>query len=180
MNIGIDIGGTKCAASLGLSEREGEIKILRREEFKTEGAPTAVLEKIAQKYNHTFNYTDVDMGGYEFSPIGYEPFSARFKGVFDGGNHKIKGLFFGKQVMERLGGNGSLSFTSYNYGVVKNVVMEDVYVYNVGGFITAMLVGVNNGVIENCHVKGTVYGSNYVGGLVGHGGPYEGMDLQAR
>lgn len=45
--IGIDIGGTKCAASLGLSEREGEIKILRREEFKTEGAPTAVLEKIA-------------------------------------------------------------------------------------------------------------------------------------
>lgn len=118
--------------------------------------------------------SDVDMGGYEFSPIGYEPFSARFKGVFDGGNHKIKGLFFGKQVMERLGGNGSLSFTSFNYGVVKNVVMEDVYVYNVGGFITAMLVGVNNGVIENCHVRGTVYGSNYVGGLVGHGGPYGG------
>ena len=46
--IGSDIGGTKCAASLGLSAREGEIKILRREEFKTEGAPTAVLEKFAE------------------------------------------------------------------------------------------------------------------------------------
>ena len=45
--IGIDIGGTKCAASLGFSVQAGEIKILCREEFKTEGAPSAVLEKIA-------------------------------------------------------------------------------------------------------------------------------------
>lgn len=45
--IGIDIGGTKCAASLGLSESEGEIKILRREEFKTEGDPCGVLENFA-------------------------------------------------------------------------------------------------------------------------------------
>ncbi len=45
--IGIDIGGTKCAASLGFSERDGDIRILRREEFKTEGAPSVVLEKFA-------------------------------------------------------------------------------------------------------------------------------------
>ncbi len=46
--IGIDIGGTKCAASLGQAERAGEIEILRREEFKTEGTPDGVLARFAE------------------------------------------------------------------------------------------------------------------------------------
>ena len=43
---GIDIGGTKCAATLG-QETEDGIKILCKEKFPTEGTPQEVLEKLA-------------------------------------------------------------------------------------------------------------------------------------
>lgn len=45
--IGIDIGGTKCAASLGFSKGAG-LEIIRREEFTTEGEPLCILEKFAE------------------------------------------------------------------------------------------------------------------------------------
>ena len=44
--IGLDIGGTKCAASLGLVE-QGEITILRREEVPTQKDPNATLTALA-------------------------------------------------------------------------------------------------------------------------------------
>lgn len=44
-SIGFDIGGTKCAVSLGEIEN-GEIRILRREEVATTLSPTETLEKL--------------------------------------------------------------------------------------------------------------------------------------
>ena len=49
MNIGLDIGGTKCALSAGESEG-GAIKILSREEFPTAGLSwQQVLEEFARR-----------------------------------------------------------------------------------------------------------------------------------
>ena len=49
MNIGLDIGGTKCAISTGESEG-GTIKILSREEFPTAGLTwQQVLEEFARR-----------------------------------------------------------------------------------------------------------------------------------
>ena len=44
--IGYDIGGTKCAVSLGRVEGEA-LEILEKEQFPTQGAPTEVLSRMA-------------------------------------------------------------------------------------------------------------------------------------
>ncbi len=65
--IGIDIGGTKCAASLGSSEG-GDLKILRREEFGTEGKPESVLDRFADLcHGFTAEYGKEDFGGIGIS-----------------------------------------------------------------------------------------------------------------
>ena len=43
--IGVDVGGTKCALTLGSAENDG-IKIIVRREFKTKGTPSEVLEEF--------------------------------------------------------------------------------------------------------------------------------------
>ena len=49
MNIGLDIGGTKCAISTGVCEG-GTIKILSREEFPTSGLSwRQVLDEFARR-----------------------------------------------------------------------------------------------------------------------------------
>ncbi len=65
--IGIDIGGTKCAASLGFSEG-GDLKILRREEFKTEGKPESVLDRFADLcHRFTTEHGKENFGGIGIS-----------------------------------------------------------------------------------------------------------------
>jgi glucokinase len=44
--IGYDIGGTKCAVSLG-SARDGSMQVLAKRQFPTEGAPLEVLSRMA-------------------------------------------------------------------------------------------------------------------------------------
>lgn len=46
--IGIDIGGTKCAVSLG-KYTDGNMHILSKSKFATEGSPNDVLEKLAEQ-----------------------------------------------------------------------------------------------------------------------------------
>ena len=43
--IGLDIGGTKCAVTLG-AENAGEIEILAKKKFATKGTPEEVMERL--------------------------------------------------------------------------------------------------------------------------------------
>ncbi len=51
---GIDIGGTKCAVSLGLTKDNGEIEILEKEKFPT-STPTETLETFSQTLTRLLN-----------------------------------------------------------------------------------------------------------------------------
>lgn len=132
------------------------------------------------------DYTDEPVtDGRNFTPIGN--YHNRFKGVFDGNGHTIKGIkinsdnqyvgFFGF-----LSANASESIINLPInGIVKNVTLEDISVtstYALGNDYACVgaLVGFASGelssrisTIENCHVTGTsaVTGNNCAGGLVG-------------
>ena len=43
--VGLDIGGTKCAVTLG-AEKDGEIEILTKKKFATQGTPEEVMERL--------------------------------------------------------------------------------------------------------------------------------------
>lgn len=117
---------------------------------------------------HIILTADVDMSGYEFVPIGFASGYCHFKGVFDGRNNVIKGLNIGEQAVKRAG-SYTVALFAHSSGIVKNVVLDDVSVYNEGGFFTAALVAhCGGGLVENCHVKGVVKGSNIVAGIVAH------------
>lgn len=84
---------------------------------------------------------------------------AEFKGIFDGNGHTITGLVVNE--------SGNAGFIASNKGTVKNLTLENV---NMTGYSTGAVAGMNNGIIENCHVTGNsvIKGSiNYAGGVAG-------------
>ena len=108
-------------------------------------------------------YTDIDLTGKDWTPIGTD-YDNSYKGTFDGGGHTITGLTFTTND-EYAGLFGWLN----RAGTVKNVVMEGVQITSnqiYGGSIGGV-VGYSWGTIENCSVSGSVSGTVYVGGVVG-------------
>ena len=107
-------------------------------------------------------------GGAGWTPIGINDTNP-FKGNFDGGNHKITGLYIDYTDYYCTGLFGQVE------GTVKNLGLENVDITggnNVGGVTGAVV-----GTAQNCYVTGTVSGidadgggkneSYYVGGVAG-------------
>ena len=94
-----------------------------------------------------------------WTPIGLE--TIPFTGVYDGGEYAISRLSVG-------GGRYQGLFGGMRGGAIKNVRLVDVGIN--GDSFVGGVVGYNlNGKVENCQVKGDIYGSgNYVGGVVGY------------
>ncbi len=92
-----------------------------------------------------------------------------YKGHFNGNGHVIRGLYFSNNIAYVVGLFGVIG----TEGKVENVGMEDSYVLgkgDVGG-----IAGQNNGVVENCYVRGllkvhSASGSSNIGGIVGING----------
>ena len=109
---------------------------------------------------------DIDMGGYEFIPIGLN--LGPFMGVFDGNGHKIKNFQINNTIDSKEG-----VFSQVGDGVcdpdlckVTGVTLEDC-VINCGATVAGM-VGYNLGTVEFCNVIGcTINGNGIVGGVVG-------------
>jgi len=98
----------------------------------------------------------------------------RFKGVFDGGNNIIEGLYINDDELDNAGLFGYV----WN-GTVKNVIVEEVDITggNTTGAVTGYARGSSNGYvilddgrsdIINCYSSGTVRGVSQVGGVVGN------------
>ena len=99
----------------------------------------------------TFRLTgDIDLGGEAYTPI------SAFKGTLDGNGYTITGLS---------GSNGLFAFVSIG-GTVKSLTVSDVDIS--GGEKVGAIASISTGVIEDCHVTGTISGINYVGGIVGY------------
>lgn len=85
----------------------------------------------------------------------------RYSGTFDGGGHKIGGFY--------LTSSESIGFISYlcDGGVVKNLTLEDMYVYSSDG-AAGVVAGINDGEIDNVSVLySAAAGAENVGGVVG-------------
>lgn len=111
--------------------------------------------------DHTRLETDVNLAGriYTKAVIG------SFRGLFDGNDHKIRGLTIDD------GGAGNIYlglFASIDYPGVRNLGIEGGSIN--GGRSIGALVGYVNagGRVENCYSTAHVNGSDCAGGLVGH------------
>jgi len=110
---------------------------------------------------------DIDLGGenVRWSPIGSE--GLPFLGTLDGNNHKIKGIYIE-------GENKDTGLFSCNNGTIKNLILENGYVRSTYEN-TGILVGTNNGIVDNIKSTGEVIGESYTGGIVG--GNYSGAKI---
>lgn len=106
--------------------------------------------------------SDIDLSGYNWTPISLNG-STRYTGTFDGRGHTITGLTEQYYTDDYTGLIGRLG----KGGMVKDVVLEDVYTTNnkwVGG-----VVGWNEGTVSGCTVvSGSVMGRETTGGVVGN------------
>ena len=97
--------------------------------------------------------------GAGFLPIGQD--GAAFTGILDGDGHAIKQLVVNRPSTNFVGLLGSVG----PGGIVRNIALSNTSISgseDVGG-----LAGWNAGKIEHAFSSGTVFGVNYVGGLVG-------------
>ncbi|ALO16756.1 Immunoglobulin A1 protease precursor [Salinivirga cyanobacteriivorans] len=85
-----------------------------------------------------------------------------FKGTFDGDGYTIKGVMINRSNTSI---NGAGFFGNTEDATIKNVYLIDVDISAVNK--AGMLVGYNQGTIENAHVNGIVNGGQEVGGLIG-------------
>ena len=107
---------------------------------------------------------DIDMSQYRWVPIGAW---GQFQGTFDGGYHKLSGMF-------SWGGHrqGLIGY-SYNANVY-NVYIEDSY-FNGDTYVGSIIGELHNSTVSNCVSHAVVEGNKDVGGIVGYsvwGGVY--------
>ena len=116
---------------------------------------------------------DIDLGNEEWTPIGTS--SATFNGCFDGQNHKISNLFINMSKNYVSGGANENYAGLFGYmkggntAGIKNLVLENANV--TGCLYVGTILGrsYTGGIIENCHVTGSIKvdSYSYAGGLVG-------------
>ena len=99
--------------------------------------------------------------GRNFDVIAEGDSYSRFTGVFDGKGHVISNL---KIELDR----SMVGLFGYigDSGAVKNLSLEAVDV-NGGDWYVGGITGRNEGVIDNCHVRGVIKGQNICGGITG-------------
>ena len=146
----------------------------------TEASPYQVatadqLNKVRNHLDKHFIQTaDINLGvepwnqGAGWVPIGDYVNGASFRGIYDGGNNRIIGLFINRPEKDGVGLFGETSHGA----VVKNLKMINVdvtgrdYVGAVsggwGGYVSLV-----DSTLINVHVSGSVKGRQYVGGLIG-------------
>ena len=132
---------------------------------------------------------DLDMGGKLWTPIAAGTGEQKFAKIFDGDNHIIKNLYINgtelaainSKYAQNLGFVGTLGG-----GTIKNLILENVDIQastnagtiisnqdqqiSVGAFV-GWMAEVNNNLVDNCMVTGTIKttgNSQGVGGIVGN------------
>ncbi|MDR1292061.1 MAG: hypothetical protein LBJ91_01510, partial [Clostridiales Family XIII bacterium] len=110
-------------------------------------------------------------GGKGWIPIGHNSdgyYSAAFKGVFDGGGHKVTGLYINDPDRSNAGLFGYVYGTgTANRPVIKNLGVDGaVSGRGATGGVVGMLY---TAVMENCYMAGAVSGTgNIIGGVAGY------------
>jgi hypothetical protein len=109
--------------------------------------------------------SDTANGGRGWEPIGTS--DDQFTGSFNGQGYEIRDLFINRPDEDYVGLFTHISWTRYidNVGVVENVGVVNADV--TGSAQVGILVGHNEGLVNNSYSSGSVTGDSRVGGLVG-------------
>jgi hypothetical protein len=139
-------GGTGTPADPYLIANVNQLQAIRN-------APNSVHFKLINDIDASATATW--NGGQGFNPIDY------YNGTINGDGHTVSGLTINRP------GLGQCAFTTHlgPAGIIKNITFEAIN--SVGGYRTAAIAGVSNGLFENVHVSGTIQGTGRVGGIVG-------------
>ena len=122
------------------------------------------------KLGNDINLSDYGAGfnnGAGWVPIGIcSNINNCFKGVFDGNNHKISGLYINRQGNDDLWAVGL--FGAVRGGTVKNLGVEDINI-NVNTRVGGIAGAVDSyGMVENCYTTGSITsGDANIGGIAG-------------
>ncbi len=96
---------------------------------------------------------DIDMSANVFYNHGFDyPFS----GTFDGNDHTISNL-----TIRNISVEDAFICSLTPTGVIKNLVLDNIYVSNINGGYFSTLCSINNGHIKHCAVTGEVYTQGY-------------------
>ena len=142
--------------------------------------PTDTDMEVPAADAHYLLTADIDLSSYcsaakrrNWTPIGGEGIS--FNGHFDGGGHRISGLFIDRQFLPE--DTAPMEQGLFGYGgstdaVIENLTVEGT-IKDIGDF-AGLVVGYFNGTLLHCYSEGNldcVAGSgSAIGGLAGHGG----------
>lgn len=110
-------------------------------------------------------YLNADEGNQVFTPIASVSSGVQFSGIFDGNGYTVYRLY---RIESDDSTEGGLFGTVGEYGVIRNLIIDQSYVRQDAGAFAA----INYGTIMFCEnmglVTGTIAeGNNYVGGIVG-------------
>ncbi|MCL2283836.1 MAG: hypothetical protein FWC26_11030 [Fibromonadales bacterium] len=126
-------------------------------EYKTVALGENILLNNITDWN---DWGDSETGLNMWTPIGKGDNS--FKGIFDGGEHIVRGMYISGT------NNTHQGLFGFSHGTIMDLGVEAFYVKgqnDIGG-----LAGRSDGKIANCYAIGKVSGSlRYIGGLVGYG-----------
>lgn len=152
---------------MGIKAKQNIIPIYTGEQFKKIGTGEEIQIEEAGGEVYQFNMdrhyvlqNDIDLNCSEenqWIPIGTS--SNPFKGILDGKNYRIKGIY--------INGGEYKALFNYNSGTIQNLILDDGYI-NATQFI-AGITAVNNvsGKIINCINQIEIHASYIVGGIVG-------------
>ena len=135
--------------------------VVKLQEFRTKVESNQSLNAVLidiidfrKKYDNAGNLTTTN----SWEPIGTA--SKPYKGVFDGNNRKILGLYINDAT------NSNKGLFGQNEGTITGVKVEGSYI-NAGENV-GMICGYNNGgTIQNCSSSGDIKGTKAVGGICG-------------
>ncbi len=119
---------------------------------------------------YTFNViSDIDLSVHYWTPIGITD-AYPFKGCFDGGGNTITGLKVGSAPSPATYDYIGLFGASGSSAQIENVKIADAFITACSGIEAGVLIGYNEGTIDNCSVTGAVEGGTeaFIGGLAGY------------
>lgn len=152
---------------MDIQAKQNIIPIYTGEQFKKIGTGEEITIEEAGGEIYQFNIdshyvlqNDINLNCSEenqWMPIG--TLSNPFKGILDGKNYKIKGIY--------MDGGEHKALFNYNSGKIQNVVLDDGYI-NATNYI-AGIVAINNANAEiiNCINQVEIHATNIAGGIVG-------------
>ena len=152
---------------MDIQAKQNIIPIYTGEQFKKIGTGEEVTIEEAGGEIYQFNIdshyalqNDINLNCSEenqWTPIGTS--SNPFKGIVDGKNYKIKGIY--------MDGGEYKALFNYNSGKIQNIVLDDGYI-NAINYI-AGIVAINNANAEiiNCINQVEIHATNMAGGIVG-------------